>query len=179
MVGNPKVALVTGGGTGVGKASAHALAQQGYVVVLCGRRKDLLDEVVRDAERKGLVVKAVPADVSDPSSVGHLFSEIDSVYGRLDLLFNNAGVNVAPQNLEDISFDQWATVVNTNLTGVFLCTQQAFRIMKSQEPQGGRIINNGSVSAYIPRPGAAPYTAAKHGVTGLTKASALEGGPTT
>ena len=174
MVGT-KVALVTGGGTGVGKASAMALSGLGYEVVLCGRRRALLDAVVDDAEGQGLVMKSVVADVSDPASVRRLFSVIEHTYARLDLLFNNAGVNLQANELEDISYEQWAGVLDTNLSGAFLCTQQAFRIMKAQRPQGGRIINNGSLSAYVPRPGAAPYASAKHGVTGLTRASALEG----
>jgi NAD(P)-dependent dehydrogenase (short-subunit alcohol dehydrogenase family) len=169
-----RVALVTGGGTGVGKACVFALGEQGYEVVLCGRPKTVLD-AVEEATRQRLVVTALQADVSDPESVRRLFAEIESAYGRLDLLFNNAGINISAQDPEDISYEQWTSVVNSNLTGVFPCTKQAFRIMKSQKRAGGKIINNGSVLAYVPRPGAAPYTAAKHGVTGLTRASVLEG----
>jgi NAD(P)-dependent dehydrogenase (short-subunit alcohol dehydrogenase family) len=172
-----KVALVTGGGTGIGKASAMALARLGYTVVVAGRRRDALDEATDEGARAGLDVRGHPADVSDPASVAALFSDIRNSYGRLDCLFNNAGVGTPALSIEDLSDEQWSTVININLTGTFLCTQQAFRIMKSQLPQGGRIINNGSLAAYVPRPNSAPYAASKHGVTGLTRATALDGRP--
>ena len=171
-----KVALVTGGGTGIGRASALALARLGYMVVVAGRRRGALDDVVNEAAGLGAEMKAVTADVSDPGSVESLFGQLDGSFGgRLDCLFNNAGVGAPPSGIEDLSYDQWTTVINTNLTGVFLCTQHAFRRMKVQQPQGGRIINNGSLAAYVPRPNSAPYTASKHGITGLTRATALEG----
>jgi NAD(P)-dependent dehydrogenase (short-subunit alcohol dehydrogenase family) len=170
-----KVALVTGGGTGIGRASALALGRLGYVVVVAGRRPDALDETVNEGASFGTDMMAITADVSDPGSVRSLFAEIDNSLGRLDCLFNNAGVGAPPTGIEDLSYEEWSSVINTNLTGAFLCTQHAFRIMKGQEPQGGRIINNGSLAAYVPRPNSAPYTASKHGITGLTRATALEG----
>ncbi len=174
-VEHEKVALVTGGGSGIGKASALALARLGYTVVVAGRRRGAIDEAVREGASAGLHMRALPADVSDPASVASLFAEINGTLGRLDCLFNNAGVGAPPLGIEDLSWDQWSSVISTNLTGTFLCTQQAFRIMKSQQPRGGRIINNGSLAAYVPRPNSAPYTASKHGVTGLTRTTALEG----
>lgn len=170
-----KVALVTGAGSGVGKASALALARQGYTVVLSGRRREPLEAVVNEGTSRGFEMRAVPADVGSPSSVEALFAEISTSFGRLDLLFNNAGVSAPPIPIEDQSYDQWMNVINTNLGGAFLCTKYAFRLMKGQRPQGGRIVNNGSVSAHMPRPHSAPYTASKHGVTGLTRATALDG----
>jgi NAD(P)-dependent dehydrogenase (short-subunit alcohol dehydrogenase family) len=170
-----KVALVTGGGTGIGKASALALGRLGYIVVVAGRRRRALDEAVNEGASLGADMRAIGADVSDPVSVGSLFAEIDDSFGRLDCLFNNAGVGASPNGIEALSYEEWSSVINTNLTGAFLCTQRAFRIMKTQEPQGGRIINNGSLAAYVPRPNSAPYTASKHGITGLTRATALEG----
>jgi NAD(P)-dependent dehydrogenase (short-subunit alcohol dehydrogenase family) len=170
-----KVALVTGGGTGIGKASALALSRLGYIVVVAGRRPGALGEAVNEGARLGTDVRAMPADVTDPGSVGSLFAEIDNSFGRLDCLFNNAGVGAPAAGIEDLSFEEWSSVISTNLTGAFLCTQQAFRIMKAQQPQGGRVINNGSLAAYVPRPNSAPYTASKHGITGLTKATSLEG----
>ena len=172
-----KVALVTGGGTGIGKASALALGRVGYTVVVAGRRRDALEKAANEAAHLGLDLKPIPADVSDPGSVGSLFAEIENSFGRLDCLFNNAGVGSPPLGIEDLSFEQWSSVINTNLTGAFSCTQQAFRLMKAQQPQGGRIINNGSLAAYVPRPHSAPYTASKHGITGLTRTTALEGRP--
>ncbi len=177
MDDHTRVALVTGGGTGIGRASALALARLGFAVVVAGRRQDALDDVVSEGASLGAGMKAITADVSDPGSVGSLFSQIDDSFGRLDCLFNNAGVGAPPSGLEDLSYEQWTTVINTNLTGPFLCTQQAFRRMKAQQPRGGRIINNGSLAAYVPRPNSAPYTASKHGITGLTRATALEGRP--
>ena len=172
-----KVALVTGGGSGVGKASALALARQGYTVVLSGRRREPLEAAANEGAGLGLEMKAVPADVCSPSSVESLFAEVLARFGRLDLLFNNAGVSTPPIPIEDQSYDQWVNVINTNMGGAFLCTKYAFRLMKAQRPRGGRIINNGSVSAHMPRPHSVPYTASKHGVTGLTRATALDGRP--
>ncbi len=166
-----KIALVTGAGTGVGRAVALALLGNGYAVVLTGRRQDKLEEVAREANGPTLVV---PADVADPASVKALFAKTKETYGRLDLLFNNAGIGAPAMPIEQVPLDKWQAVVATNLTGVFLCTQEAIKIMKSQSPRGGRIINNGSISAHTPRPGSAPYTATKHAVTGLTKQTALD-----
>jgi NAD(P)-dependent dehydrogenase (short-subunit alcohol dehydrogenase family) len=170
-----KVALVTGAGSGIGKTVALALAREGYSVVLAGRRRDVLESVIGEAREPSSRTLAVPTDVRDPSSVAQLFSRTKEVFGRLDLLFNNAGIAAPPALLEDLEFEQWNLVVQTNLTGAFLCTQEAFRMMKSQSPQGGRIINNGSISAHTPRPNSAPYTATKHAITGLTKSTALDG----
>ncbi|MEQ7122898.1 SDR family oxidoreductase [Actinopolymorpha sp. B11F2] len=170
-----KIALVTGAGTGVGRAITLALARDGWSVALAGRRPqplhDLADEL-RAAGHEGL---AVPADVADPGAVESLFAAIRTTYGRLDLLVNNAGRNAPAVPLEDLELTDWQGVVDVNLTGAFLCTQQAVRLMKSQTPRGGRIINNGSLSAHTPRPQSAPYTATKHAITGLTKATALDG----
>jgi len=170
-----KTAIITGAGTGIGKAAALALLKDGYQVVLAGRRQNLLEQVVIDAGVVGTRVLVVPTDVSDPSSVQTLFARTKEAFGRLDLLFNNAGVGAPGIPLEDLSYTQWKTVIDINLTGVFLCTQEAFKLMKSQDPRGGRIINNGSISAHTPRPNSAPYTATKHALTGLTKATALDG----
>ena len=173
---NPgKVAIVTGAGTGIGRQTALALLREGYAVSLAGRRMERLQETVDQAGAAGARALAVPADVSDPSSVRALFDRTKEAFGRLDLLFNNAGTGAPPVLLEDLSHEQWKAVVDVNLTGVFLCTQEAFRIMKSQRPMGGRIINNGSISAHAPRPNSAPYTATKHAITGLTKSTALDG----
>ncbi len=173
MNSNNKVALVTGAGTGIGKAVALALLRAGYSVVLAGRRAEPLQEVVK-AAGSGRAL-AVSTDVSQPESVLALFAKIKQVHGRLDLLFNNAGVNSPRVNFEDLSFEQWQNVVNINLNGSFLCAQGAFRMMKDQLPQGGRIINNGSISAHAPRPNSAPYTSTKHAITGLTKSISLDG----
>ena len=167
-----RVALVTGAGSGIGRAAAIALAGAGFAVVLAGRRQALLDGGVAEA---GGDAVAVACDVRDPASVASLFAEIESRFGRLDLLFNNAGVSTPAVRLEDVTLQDWAAVLETNLTGAFLCTQEAIRIMKRQVPRGGRIINNGSISASVPRPLSAPYTAAKHGVTGLTRSTSLDG----
>ena len=167
-----KVALITGGGSGIGRASALALAEEGFAVVLAGRRAELLEETAAEAAGEAL---AVPADVSDPASIRDLFARAKEAFGRLDLLFNNAGIGAPAVPLEELSYEQWTGVVNVNLTGVFLCTQEAFRIMKDQDPRGGRIINNGSVSAHVPRPNSAPYTATKHALTGLTRSTSLDG----
>jgi len=175
MAEQPKVAIITGAGTGVGKAMAKGLAEAGFSVVLAGRRKEPLESTAQELIASGAAVLTVPTDVTDPASVAHLFAATKERFGRLDLLVNNAGVNAPPIPLEDLSFDQWKSVVDTNLTGAFLCTQEAFRMMKAQDPRGGRIINNGSVSAYAPRPLSAPYTATKHAITGLTKSTSLDG----
>jgi NAD(P)-dependent dehydrogenase (short-subunit alcohol dehydrogenase family) len=170
-----KVAVVTGAGTGVGKAVALALLREGYAVALAGRRKEPLEEAVREAGDSKAI--AVPTDVTDPVSVKALFAQVKERFGRLDLLFNNAGTGAPAIPFEDLSFEQWRTVVDTNLTGSFLCAQEAFRMMKEQQPQGGRIVNNGSISAHTPRPLSAPYTSTKHAITGLTKSLALDGRP--
>lgn len=170
-----KVAVVTGAGTGVGRAAALALLGGGWSVVLTGRRKDALDETIGLAGAAGTRAMAVPADVADPAAVDALFGTVKAKFGRLDLLFNNAGQNVPGTAFEDLSFADWSRVVAVNLTGSFLCAQAAFRIMKDQTPQGGRIINNGSISAHTPRPDSAPYTATKHAITGLTKSIMLDG----
>lgn len=169
-----KVAIITGGGSGIGRASALALLREGYAVALAGRRVDRL-QAVADESGAGERAFAVPTDVTDPASVRNLFAQIVERYGRLDLLFNNAGVGAPAAPLEDLSIEEWRAVIDTNLTGAFLCTQEAFKIMASQKPRGGRIINNGSVSAHVPRPNSAPYTAAKHGITGLTRSTLLDG----
>jgi NAD(P)-dependent dehydrogenase (short-subunit alcohol dehydrogenase family) len=169
-----RVAIVTGGGSGIGKAVALALVIEGYAVVIAGRRREALESVVGAASGTGRML-AVPADVTNPTSVKSLFATTAEAYGRLDLLFNNAGVGAPPIPLDDLTYDQWKAVVDTNVTGTFLCTQEAFRLMKRQTPRGGRIINNGSISAYAPRPNSAPYTATKHAITGLTKSTALDG----
>jgi NAD(P)-dependent dehydrogenase (short-subunit alcohol dehydrogenase family) len=170
----PKVAIVTGAGTGIGRAVAIGLLEDGYAVVLAGRRADLLEQTVRDAGPQAAHALAVPTDVSDPAAVRALFAATSDRFGRLDVLFNNAGVTTRG-SLEELTVEQWKSVVDVNLTGAFLCTQQAFLLMKDQQPQGGRIINNGSISAYAPRPHSAPYTATKHAITGLTKSSSLDG----
>ncbi|MCZ6544928.1 MAG: SDR family NAD(P)-dependent oxidoreductase [Chloroflexi bacterium] len=169
------VALVTGAGSGVGRASALALLREGYTVVLAGRRLERLEETVQQAGDNRGQALVVATDVTDPASVGALFARVREEYGRLDLLFNNAGSGAPPVPLEDLTLEQWQAVVDLNLTGSFLCTQEAFRIMKAQDPRGGRIINNGSISADRPRPNSAPYTATKHALTGLTKATSLDG----
>jgi NAD(P)-dependent dehydrogenase (short-subunit alcohol dehydrogenase family) len=170
-----KVALVTGAGTGIGRAVALGLLGEGYAVVLAGRRADRLDETRRVAGPHAARALAVPTDVTDADAVRQLFDAVAAAFGRLDVLFNNAGVSAPGVPLEDVTVEQWRAVVDVNLTGAFLCTQQAFRLMKAQRPRGGRIINNGSISAHVPRPNSAPYTATKHAITGLTKATALDG----
>ncbi len=171
---NQKVAMVTGAGSGIGKASALALAAAGHATVLVGRRRERLEDTAAAAGADATTLVAA-ADVSDPDSVRQVFDRTAETFGRLDVLFNNAGVTTSAALLEDLSFDEWQSIVSINLTGSFLCTQQAFRIMKDQDPQGGRIINNGSISAYGPRPCSAPYTATKHAITGLTKSTILDG----
>jgi len=175
MSPHTKVALVTGAGTGIGKAVALAFLQEGYRVTLTGRRKELLEQAVKEAGTAAGQALIVPTDVRDPASVRALFTKTKEAFGRLDVLFNNAGVSAPGISLEDLSYEQWQAVVDTNLTGAFLCTQEAFKIMKSQEPRGGRIINNGSIFAHAPRPNSAPYTSTKHAMTGLTKSTALDG----
>ncbi|HJM92114.1 MAG: SDR family oxidoreductase [Alphaproteobacteria bacterium] len=175
MSGDGKVAMVTGAGSGVGRGTAVALLAEGYSVALAGRREDALQETIAEAGADGARALAVPTDVSNPASVAELFAATVRAFGRLDLLFNNAGAGAPAVNIEELLFEQWQTVVNVNLTGVFLCTQEAFKVMKDQDPMGGRIINNGSISAHTPRPNSAPYTSTKHAVTGLTKSTSLDG----
>jgi NAD(P)-dependent dehydrogenase (short-subunit alcohol dehydrogenase family) len=170
-----KVAIVTGAGSGIGRAVALGLLEEGYSVVLAGRRADPLQQTLTDAREYGARARVVPTDVRDAAAVRALFAATHEAFGRLDLLFNNAGVAARGLPLEELTADEWRSVVDINLTGAFLCTQQAFLMMKAQQPQGGRIINNGSISAYSPRPNSAPYTATKHAITGLTKSSALDG----
>ncbi len=170
-----KVAIVTGAGSGIGKAVALALAQEGYAVVLAGRRVDRLEQTAAESGDCVARTLVVPADIGNPAAVEVLFSRTKERFGRLDLLFNNAGRFAPPVPFEDLTVDQWKDVVNINLTGAFLCTQHAFRLMKDQQPRGGRIINNGSISARVPRPNSAPYTATKHAITGLTRSTSLDG----
>lgn len=175
MSSNGKVAIVTGAGSGIGRASAATLLGAGYKVVLAGRRAAPLEETLAQADAASAMALAVPTDVGDPASVRALFDKTKETFGRLDVLFNNAGANTPPVPLEDLTPEQWKTVIDVNLTGAFFCTQQAFRLMKDQDPRGGRIINNGSVSAYAPRPHSSPYTASKHAITGLTRSTSLDG----
>ena len=170
-----KVAVITGGGTGIGRASALGLARNGFNVVIAGRRQEPLDETVKTGAGAGGKLHAVVTDVSDPAAVRNLFAETRRTFGRLDLLFNNAGHGAPGIPLEDLSVEQWQSVVGVILNGSFYCTQEAFKMMKEQNPQGGRIINNGSISAHNPRPNSAPYTATKHAITGLTKSTSLDG----
>ncbi|MCA1324099.1 SDR family oxidoreductase [Herbaspirillum sp. alder98] len=175
MAAPKRIALVTGAGSGIGRQISLALLGEGYGVVLAGRRQDALDDTVKLAGEAGANALTVSADVADASSVKNLFAKAVERFGRLDLLFNNAGIFAPPVSLEELSVEQWKSAVDINLTGVFLCTQEAFRVMKAQSPRGGRIINNGSISAHAPRPFSASYTATKHAVTGLTKATSLDG----
>jgi NAD(P)-dependent dehydrogenase (short-subunit alcohol dehydrogenase family) len=170
-----KVAIITGAGSGIGKAAALALLREHYAVVLAGRRRQLLEQAAAEGGGFNSPSLVVQTDVRDPDSVRNLFAKTRESFGRLDVLFNNAGIGAPPVPLEDLSFDHWQAVIETNLTGAFLCTQEAFRIMKAQVPRGGRIINNGSISAHAPRPNSAPYTATKHAMTGLTKSTSLDG----
>jgi len=170
-----KTAIVTGAGSGVGRAVTLALIREGYSVVLAGRRGDALERVAREGDPGGSQVLAVPTDVTDQGAVAQLFARAVEAFGRVDLLFNNAGIPAPGVPLEDLTIEQWRAVVDVNLTGMFLCTREAFRVMKAQSPRGGRIINNGSISAHTPRPHSAPYTATKHAVTGLTKSTSLDG----
>ena len=170
-----KIAIITGGGTGIGKRTALALLTEGYSVVIAGRRLEALQNTKAAAGTSGSDLLPVQTDVSNPTSVQTLFAKAKETFGRVDLLFNNAGFGAPQIPLEDLTHEQWISVVNVNLTGAFLCTQEAFRLMKTQTPRGGRIINNGSISAHSPRPNSAPYTATKHAVTGLTKSTSLDG----
>jgi len=170
-----KVALVTGAGTGIGKHSALALMREGYAVVLAGRRKDLLEATAAEGKATGSPSLVVPTDVSDPESIRALFAKTKDTFGRLDLLFNNAGIGAPPVPMEELPFEKWKAVVDTNLTGSFICTQEAIKIIKNQQPRGGRIINNGSISAHAPRPFSVAYTSTKHAITGLTKSTSLDG----
>jgi len=169
-----KVAIVTGAGSGIGQHTSLALLKEGYAVALAGRRVEALENTATEAGADAQTL-VVPTDVTAPDSVSHLFSQTVADFGRLDLLFNNAGIGAPGVPLEDLTYEQWRAVVDTNLTGSFLCTQEAFKVMKHQEPQGGRIINNGSISAHVPRPNSAPYTATKHAITGLTRSTSLDG----
>ena len=175
MAKQNKVAIITGAGSGIGKAVALAFLADGYRVALAGRRQDALEGTIKEAGSDGSAAIAVPTDVRDPDAVKKLFATARDQFGRVDVVFNNAGVNAPGVPLEDLTVEQWKNVVDINLTGMFLCIQEAFRIMKDQDPRGGRIINNGSISAHAPRPNSSPYTATKHGVTGLTKCASLDG----
>jgi NAD(P)-dependent dehydrogenase (short-subunit alcohol dehydrogenase family) len=175
MASNGKVALVTGAGSGIGRAASLALHAAGYSVVLAGRRAEQLKETAASAKASEGTLLVAPCDVSQPDRVRALFATTKETFGRLDVLFNNAGINAPGIPMEDLSYERWMEVVNVNLTGAFLCAQEAMRLMKAQEPRGGRIINNGSLSAYVPRPNSAPYTATKHAITGLTKSISLDG----
>jgi NAD(P)-dependent dehydrogenase (short-subunit alcohol dehydrogenase family) len=177
MSADGKIALVTGAGSGVGKAAALALLKAGFKTVLAGRRLDALEKTASEAGATGDKCLCVSTDVSDPASVDALYARINEAYGRLDVLFNNAGTNVPGATIDELTPEQWRQVIDVNLTGSFLCARGAFAMMKNQNPQGGRIINNGSISAYAPRPGSAPYTASKHAITGLTKTISLDGRP--
>ncbi|TAL66941.1 MAG: SDR family oxidoreductase [Burkholderiaceae bacterium] len=170
-----RIALVTGAGSGIGRAVAQALLQDGFTVVLAGRRAEPLAEVVEAAKAAGQVALAVPTDVRDAASVEALFAQIEKTFGRLDVLFNNAGVNAPALTIDELPLENWKNVIDTNVTGVYLCARGAFGLMRRQTPQGGRIINNGSISAHTPRPLSSPYTASKHAVLGLTKGIALDG----
>ena len=175
MASANKVAIITGAGTGIGKHCALALLHEGYAVVLAGRRKEPLEATAEEGKASGSATLIVQTDVGDPASVKNLFARTRETFGRLDVLFNNAGIGAPGVPLEDLTYEQWKRVVDTNLTGAFLCTQEAFKIMKDQNPRGGRIINNGSISAHVPRPNSAPYTSTKHGMTGLTRSTSLDG----
>jgi NAD(P)-dependent dehydrogenase (short-subunit alcohol dehydrogenase family) len=170
-----KVALITGAGSGIGRASSLALQRAGFCVVIAGRRKEELERTAAMAHSEGTAMLPVPADISNPESIAALFAKTTEAFGRLDVLFNNAGISAPGVPFEDLTYEQWTSVLSVNLTGAFLCAQEAVRIMKAQDPRGGRIINNGSISAHVPRPNSAPYTATKHAITGLTKSISLDG----
>jgi len=172
---SPKIALVTGAGSGIGRAVATALLADGFTLVLAGRRPEPLEALVEQARAAGQTALAVPTDVTDPASVERLFATIEEVYGRLDFVFNNAGTNAPAVPVDELELSHWTKVIDLNVTGVFLCCRAAFGLMRRQSPQGGRILNNGSISAHVPRPFTAPYTASKHAVSGITKALALDG----
>jgi len=175
MSSSGKVAIVTGAGTGIGKAASLALLKEGYRVALAGRRKELLEQAAKEAGEGASRALVVQTDVADRDSIVALFAQTKQAFGRLDVLFNNAGIGAPGVPLEDLTYEQWKAVVDTNLTGSFICTQEAFKIMKDQTPRGGRIINNGSISAHTPRPNSSPYTSTKHAITGLTKSTSLDG----
>ncbi len=175
MASESKVAIITGAGSGIGKATALAFLHDGYRVAFAGRRQAALDDAIKEAGANASQAIAVSTDVSNAAAVKNLFSKARDTFGRVDVIFNNAGINAPGVPLEELTVDQWKAVVDINLTGVFLCIQEAFGVMKDQDPRGGRIINNGSISAHAPRPNSAPYTATKHGVTGLTKCASLDG----
>jgi NAD(P)-dependent dehydrogenase (short-subunit alcohol dehydrogenase family) len=170
-----RTAIVTGAGSGIGRAVGIALLKDGYAVALCGRRREPLEETANTAGSGSAKRLVLPADVTNDESVAKLFAAVGQEFGRLDVLFNNAGINVPGATIDELTVEQWRSVVDVNLTGAFLCAREAFRLMKAQTPRGGRIINNGSISAYVPRPYSAPYTATKHGITGLTKSISLDG----
>ena len=172
-----RIGIVTGAGSGIGRHAAIALLKDGFKLVLAGRRSEPLQETVDMAGSDGTSAMPVPTDVSDPTSVRELFARTQAAFGRLDLLFNNAGTGMRATPIEDVAFEKWQTVLATNLTGAFLCTQEAFRLMKTQQPRGGRIINNGSISAHVPRPNSTAYTTTKHAITGLTRSTSLDGRP--
>jgi NAD(P)-dependent dehydrogenase (short-subunit alcohol dehydrogenase family) len=175
MTENVRIALVTGAGSGIGAACALALADAGWSLALCGRRVERVEAVAAEARTKGVGALALQADVGDADSVAQLFAAVEQRFSRLDLLFNNAGTGAPPKPLDELTPAEWRRVVDTNLTGAFFCTQGAFRLMKRQDPRGGRIINNGSISAHVPRPNSAPYTSTKHAITGLTRSTSLDG----
>lgn len=175
MASDGKVAIITGAGSGIGKATALAFLNDGYRVGFAGRRRNPLENAMKEPGENASRAIAVPTDISNPGAVKNLFSKTHDTFGRIDVVFNNAGFGASPVAIEDLTIEQWQAVVDTNLTGTFLCIQEAFRVMKSQNPRGGRIINNGSVSAHVPRPNSAPYVATKHGITGLTKSASLDG----
>jgi NAD(P)-dependent dehydrogenase (short-subunit alcohol dehydrogenase family) len=175
MVTPAKIAVITGAGSGIGRASAHALLEDGWTVVLAGRRKHMLEETATLANAAPPRTLVVPTDVADAASIAALFDAVKSTYGRIDLLFNNAGISTRGIPFEDLTYEQWMGVVQTNVTGSFLCAQHAFRMMKEQDPRGGRIINNGSVSAHVPRRNSTPYVTTKHALTGLTRSISLDG----
>jgi NAD(P)-dependent dehydrogenase (short-subunit alcohol dehydrogenase family) len=175
MATSGKIAVITGAGSGIGRASAHALLEAGWNVVLAGRRRDMLEETATLAGLKPPRTLAVPTDIRDPAQIEGLFAAVKNTYGRIDLLFNNAGISTRGIPFEELTHEQWTDVVAVNLTGSFLCAQHAFRMMKAQEPQGGRIINNGSVSAHVPRRNSIPYASTKHALTGLTRSISLDG----